>query len=122
MGLGPGATALLAGASLAAGFAVAELTGVRALGGIVLLAAVLAGGLAGGTGCGRAERAAEAGPDGPVRLVYWSSQNPQERALADTLVAAINQAITQAQTVAAKKMEAASGQLGAMGKNLGLPF
>ncbi len=41
MGVGPGATALLAGASLAAGFAVAELTGVRALGGLVLVAAVL---------------------------------------------------------------------------------
>ena len=32
--------ALLAGGSLAAGFAVAEVTGVRALGGLVLLAAV----------------------------------------------------------------------------------
>lgn len=42
--------------------------------------------------------------------------------LADTLVAAVNQAITQAQEVAAKRMDAASGQLGAMGKDLGLPF
>lgn len=36
-----GAAALLAGASLVAGFAVAELTGVRALGGLVLVAAAL---------------------------------------------------------------------------------
>lgn len=42
--------------------------------------------------------------------------------LGDTLVAAVNQAIAQAQDVAAKRMEAASGDLGAMGKNMGLPF
>lgn len=36
-----GATALLAGASLTAGFAVAELTGARALGGLVLVVAAL---------------------------------------------------------------------------------
>ena len=42
--------------------------------------------------------------------------------LGEVLTAAVNQAITQAQDVAAKKMEAASGDLGAMGKNMGLPF
>lgn len=42
--------------------------------------------------------------------------------LGDLLVVAVNQAITQAQDVAAKKMEAASGQLGSMGKSMGLPF
>lgn len=42
--------------------------------------------------------------------------------LSDLLIAAVNQAIVQAQDVAAKKMEAASGQLGAMGKGMGLPF
>lgn len=36
------ATALLAGGSLVAGFAVAELTGVRTLGGLVLLVALVA--------------------------------------------------------------------------------
>lgn len=40
--------------------------------------------------------------------------------LADTLVAAVNQAITQAQEVASSKMHAASGDLGAMGRSLGL--
>ncbi len=49
----------------------------------VLLAVVVA--LA---GCGGGERAVEA--DGPVRLVYWTSQNPQERTVADTLVARWN--------------------------------
>ncbi|WP_420457431.1 ABC transporter substrate-binding protein [Rubrivirga sp.] len=39
-------------------------------------------------GCGGGERAAEA--DGPIRLVYWTSQNPQERTVADTLVARWN--------------------------------
>ena len=39
-------------------------------------------------GCGGGERTAEAG--GPVRLVYWTSQNPQERTVADTLVARWN--------------------------------
>ena len=38
--------------------------------------------------CGGGERAAEEG--GPVRLTYWTSQNPQERAVADTLVARWN--------------------------------
>lgn len=42
--------------------------------------------------------------------------------LGEVLVAAINQAIQQAQQVAATRMEAASGNLGAMGKGLGLPF
>ncbi len=42
--------------------------------------------------------------------------------LGEVLVAAVNQAITQAQDVAAQRMEAASGNLGAMGKSLGLPF
>ncbi|MBO9532466.1 MAG: YbaB/EbfC family nucleoid-associated protein [Solirubrobacteraceae bacterium] len=42
--------------------------------------------------------------------------------LGEVLTAAVNQAIVQAQEIAAKKMEAASGDLGAMGKNLGLPF
>lgn len=50
-----------------------------ALGAIALLVAA----------CGPAERAAEA-DGGPVRLVYWTSQNPQERTLADTLVARWN--------------------------------
>ncbi len=40
--------------------------------------------------------------------------------LADTLVAALNQAIAQAQEVASSKMSAASGDLGAMSKSLGL--
>ena len=39
--------------------------------------------------CGGGERAAEAG-GGPVRLVYWTSQNGEERALADTLTARWN--------------------------------
>ena len=38
--------------------------------------------------CGGGERAAQEG--GPVQLVYWTSQNPQERAVADTLVARWN--------------------------------
>ncbi|MBJ7470379.1 MAG: YbaB/EbfC family nucleoid-associated protein [Solirubrobacteraceae bacterium] len=42
--------------------------------------------------------------------------------LSDTLVAALNQAIAQAQEVATAKMSAASGDLGAMGKSLGLGF
>lgn len=42
--------------------------------------------------------------------------------LGDVLVAAVNQAIVQAQELAAKRMEAVSGDLGAMGKSLGLPF
>ena len=42
--------------------------------------------------------------------------------LADTLVAALNQAIAQAQAVASSKMNAASGDLGAMSKSLGLNF
>lgn len=42
--------------------------------------------------------------------------------LGEVLLAAVNQAIQQAQQVAAKRMEAASGNLGAMGKGLGLPF
>ena len=65
------------------------------------------------------------GGDSVVRAIEIAPEaiDPEDpELLADTLVAAINQAITQAQTVAAKKMEAASGQLGAMGKNLGLPF
>ncbi len=65
------------------------------------------------------------GGDSVVRSIEIAPEaiDPEDpELLADTLVAAINQAITQAQTVAAKKMEAASGQLGAMGKNLGLPF
>ena len=49
---------------------------------LLLLAAALAA-------CG-GERAVEAG--GPVQLVYWTSQNPQERAVADTLVARWNRA------------------------------
>lgn len=42
--------------------------------------------------------------------------------LGEVLLAAVNQAIQQAQQVAAKRMEAASGNLGAMGKSMGLPF
>lgn len=42
--------------------------------------------------------------------------------LSDTLVAALNQAISQAQEIASSKMNAASGDLGAMGKSLGLNF
>lgn len=42
--------------------------------------------------------------------------------LNDLLVVAVNQALTQAQEVAAAKMSAAGGDLGAMGKSLGLPF
>ncbi len=42
--------------------------------------------------------------------------------LGDLLVAAVNQAVAQAQAVQAQRLEAASGNLGAMGKNLGLPF
>ncbi|MEH3053150.1 MAG: YbaB/EbfC family nucleoid-associated protein [Patulibacter minatonensis] len=42
--------------------------------------------------------------------------------LGEVLVAAVNQAIVQAQEIAAQRMEAASGNLGAMGKSLGLPF
>lgn len=38
--------------------------------------------------CGSGERAADG--DGPIRLVYWTSQNPQERTVADTLVARWN--------------------------------
>ena len=38
--------------------------------------------------CGGGERAAAEG--GPVQLVYWTSQNPQERTVADTLVARWN--------------------------------
>ena len=38
--------------------------------------------------CDGGERAGEG--DGPVELVYWTSQNPQERAVADTLVARWN--------------------------------
>ncbi len=39
--------------------------------------------------CGGGERAAEAA-GGPVRLVYWTSQNPQERTVADSLTARWN--------------------------------
>ena len=39
--------------------------------------------------CGGGERAAEA-DGGPVRLVYWTSQNPQERTVADSLTARWN--------------------------------
>jgi DNA-binding YbaB/EbfC family protein len=42
--------------------------------------------------------------------------------LNDLLVVAVNQALTQAQQSAAAKMSAAGGELGAMGKSLGLPF
>jgi DNA-binding YbaB/EbfC family protein len=42
--------------------------------------------------------------------------------LNDLLVVAVNQALTQAQASAAAKMSAAGGELGAMGKSLGLPF
>lgn len=42
--------------------------------------------------------------------------------LGDLLVVAVNQAIGQAQAIAATKMSAASGDLGAMSKSLGLPF
>lgn len=41
--------------------------------------------------------------------------------LNDLLVVAINQALTQAQESAAAKMGAAGGELGAMGKSLGIP-
>ena len=41
-------------------------------------------------GCGGGERAASDGGGGPVRLIYWTSQNPQERTVADTLVARWN--------------------------------
>ena len=53
---------------------------------VAVLAAVLA--VAMGSGCGRSERSAARADaeNGVVRLTYWSSQNPQERALADTLV------------------------------------
>jgi multiple sugar transport system substrate-binding protein len=42
--------------------------------------------------CDDAPTGAAADGAGPVRLVYWSSQNPQERLLADTLVARWNAA------------------------------
>ena len=56
-----------------------------------LLLCLASGALAAGAlaACGGGERAAEAGP-GPVRLVYWTSQNPQERTVADTLTARWN--------------------------------
>ncbi len=41
--------------------------------------------------------------------------------LNDLLVVAINQALTQAQESAAAKMSAAGGELGEMGKSLGIP-
>jgi DNA-binding YbaB/EbfC family protein len=41
--------------------------------------------------------------------------------LGDVLVAAVNQAVTQAQAVQAQRLEAASGDLGAMTKGLGIP-
>ena len=40
------------------------------------------------SGCGGGER--NVSVDGPARLVYWTSQNPQERSVADTLVARWN--------------------------------
>ena len=55
---------------------------VPRLAALVLTAAVL-------SSCGGGERAA-ATDGGVVRLVYWSSQNPQERTVADTLVARWN--------------------------------
>lgn len=48
--------------------------------------------------CGGGERAAEAA-GGPVRLVYWTSQNPQERTVADTLVARWNRLHPDVQVV-----------------------
>ncbi len=51
-----------------------------------LLLALASGALA---ACGGGERAAEAA-GGPVRLVYWTSQNPQERTVADSLTARWN--------------------------------
>ncbi len=51
-----------------------------------LLLALASGTLA---ACGGGERAAEAA-GGPVRLVYWTSQNPQERTVADSLTARWN--------------------------------
>ncbi len=65
------------------------------------------------------------GGDLVVRTIDVSPEaiDPEDpEMLGDLLVAAVNQAITQAQDVAAKKMEAASGNLGAMGKGMGLPF
>ncbi len=53
----------------------------------LLLAGLAASALA-LAGCGGGERATEAG--GPIQLVYWTSQNPQERTVADTLVARWN--------------------------------
>lgn len=41
--------------------------------------------------------------------------------LGDLLVVAVNQALVQAQESAAAKMAAAGGELGAMGKSLGIP-
>lgn len=59
---------------------------------IVLLVALLAL-----SACRGGERAVEA--DGPVRLVYWTSQNPQERTVADTLVARWNRTHPDVQVV-----------------------
>ena len=61
-------------------------------------AVLLAAGLALGA-CGGGEPVA-GGDGGPVRLVYWPSQNPQERAVADTLVARWNRAHPDVQVVA----------------------
>ena len=49
--------------------------------------------------CGGGERTADA-RDGVVRLTYWTSQNPQERTLADTLVARWNRTHPEIQVTA----------------------
>ena len=49
--------------------------------------------------CGGGERAAAGAAGGPVRLVYWTSQNPQERTVADTLVARWNRTHADVQVV-----------------------
>jgi multiple sugar transport system substrate-binding protein len=49
--------------------------------------------------CGGGERAAAEADGGPVRLVYWTSQNPQERTVADTLVARWNRTHADVQVV-----------------------
>jgi multiple sugar transport system substrate-binding protein len=61
------------------------------------LALVLAAALA---GCADGPAAPAAAADGVVRLVYWTSQNPQERAWADTLVARWNAAHPGVQVLA----------------------
>ncbi len=51
-------------------------------------------------GEGASDAAGGGAEEGPVRLVYWTSQNPQERSHADTLVARWNAAHPDVQVVA----------------------